>query len=487
MSDLAAALERLRRLRQDIQTDYESSPPGGLHHLVLVWEHRDPGAPEYRVPTQAVRNWQDFGLRNFARERHRYAGIAIYLDGAAQLLPGTRWLWHFFYGPPGLNKQWELLRDRLDAVYRCATEIVGEDTVFKTNDLVPNTCQVPLWSFALYTLGWDWRDHLNYEIEGQTHLGLLDAQGGHGTGGPPFADRAGFESWARGTDSRSLDTSWMMPSRDIRACTLELIDRILQFPLGNAEARAFVMRFENTENRRALGPCPRFASPVRTGSSITVDEIASYLTHVRRYHIRLVRLADYVERDDRTPEEMTRLFRLADDARSWPHRPDWTSELWSWGWLDFEIENFEIADATVGLWVAHSAAHPTYVSYARANIRRLEDAMGVLESQLKPPTIELTGKATEAARDSLELDKLVDKMLLIKPKSGNQINLVKYMWNRTSATCDDIKTNVHGNDDVSDEAVRANVSRANDLLAEAGSTISFGTGTDYVFKRIAPV
>lgn len=68
----------------------------------------------------------------------------------------------------------------------------------------------------------------------------------------------------------------------------------------------------------------------------------------------------------------------------------------------------------------------------------------------------------------------------------NRAALVEYMADRDSAKYSEIKREVHDNPYVTDDAVRANVSRTNDDLIELEAPFSFRVATGYVHKVISP-
>lgn len=64
--------------------------------------------------------------------------------------------------------------------------------------------------------------------------------------------------------------------------------------------------------------------------------------------------------------------------------------------------------------------------------------------------------------------------------------LVEYMADKSHASPDDIAFWVHGNAQVSPDAIRKNVERTNDFLAEIGSRLSFRFVSERVFREISP-
>jgi len=106
---------------------------------------------------------------------------------------------------------------------------------------------------------------------------------------------------------------------------------------------------------------------------------------------------------------------------------------------------------------------------------------------MTPP--ETNGRAPEAPDDRPELaaaavdhTDLADK--LRQDRKNYPAALVEFMANRQSAKFDDIKRHVHGDDDVSDEAVRKNVYKTRQALIELNSPLDFSTSGGYVFKAL---
>jgi hypothetical protein len=69
---------------------------------------------------------------------------------------------------------------------------------------------------------------------------------------------------------------------------------------------------------------------------------------------------------------------------------------------------------------------------------------------------------------------------------GKPAALVEFMERRDSATYDDVKCEVMGNEDVEDSAVRKLMSRTNKLLVALGSPLYFRVSAGLVFKGTRP-
>jgi len=73
-----------------------------------------------------------------------------------------------------------------------------------------------------------------------------------------------------------------------------------------------------------------------------------------------------------------------------------------------------------------------------------------------------------------------------KAKKRNSAMLVEYMADRTQATTGEVADRVHGDGNASLDAIRKNVERTNDFLAEIGSRLSFRFVSERVFREISP-
>jgi hypothetical protein len=84
----------------------------------------------------------------------------------------------------------------------------------------------------------------------------------------------------------------------------------------------------------------------------------------------------------------------------------------------------------------------------------------------------------------LDVEAWVDE--LRKQGHANPAALVAYMADKTKATVQDVGQHVHGDKDASDDAVRKNVARTNDLLTPLGSKLSFQFTRGHVYRYISP-
>ena len=85
------------------------------------------------------------------------------------------------------------------------------------------------------------------------------------------------------------------------------------------------------------------------------------------------------------------------------------------------------------------------------------------------------------------IDYAVLAIALRRTGQGHPAALVEYMQDRKDAPFGDVKHPVHGDKDVSDEAVRKNVCLTNRLLIELGSPLKFSTSCGLVCKSIRPL
>ena len=81
-------------------------------------------------------------------------------------------------------------------------------------------------------------------------------------------------------------------------------------------------------------------------------------------------------------------------------------------------------------------------------------------------------------------DALVGK--LRKNRARTQAALLEFMKSRQSAEFQDIALHVHGDDNASDRAIRANLKRTNEALGAEGLPIRFSVGAGFVFKEEKP-
>ena len=72
---------------------------------------------------------------------------------------------------------------------------------------------------------------------------------------------------------------------------------------------------------------------------------------------------------------------------------------------------------------------------------------------------------------------------LRKQGKSRQAELVEFMADRTVATIEEVAENVHSNVEAGDEAIRANVKRTNDSLAELGVIVLFRVACGRVFRE----
>ena len=96
------------------------------------------------------------------------------------------------------------------------------------------------------------------------------------------------------------------------------------------------------------------------------------------------------------------------------------------------------------------------------------------------------GKASDPPAPSLShrLNTLVRE--LRKNRARTQAALLEFMRDRDSASSEDIAEKVHGNDQTSEEAIRANVKRLNETLESESIPIRFRVGSGFVFKEEKP-
>ena len=90
-------------------------------------------------------------------------------------------------------------------------------------------------------------------------------------------------------------------------------------------------------------------------------------------------------------------------------------------------------------------------------------------------------KAPESKRPPPNVAKLVTA--LRKRGARTQASLVEYMSVRESAAIEEVAEHVHDNRETSDGAIRQNVKRTNESLAELESTIHFRVRAAYLFKE----
>jgi hypothetical protein len=96
-------------------------------------------------------------------------------------------------------------------------------------------------------------------------------------------------------------------------------------------------------------------------------------------------------------------------------------------------------------------------------------------------------RTPEGNQGSEPVAKLVHLLRKHRPRAGTQIALVEFMQERESAPFEEIAHHVHGNDETSGAAIRRNVSRTNETLAELKQSINFRTSGSHVIKRIDPL
>jgi hypothetical protein len=178
----------------------------------------------------------------------------------------------------------------------------------------------------------------------------------------------------------------------------------------------------------------------------------------------------------RALEELT---RIVDDLRSW-HVP---LVAWDLAALDRPLpdDQFNAPDEALVL-------------------SRLVELVAILKRALadKPSHAPASGSEGEHARDTPLLTQATDQPDTRSKSEGKsndpaselrrlrkpiQAALVEYMRNRDSATFDEIKFHVHGDEQVSDVAVRQNVFRTNESLGERKVPMRFSASSGFVYKE----
>jgi hypothetical protein len=82
------------------------------------------------------------------------------------------------------------------------------------------------------------------------------------------------------------------------------------------------------------------------------------------------------------------------------------------------------------------------------------------------------------------IDYVATAEVLRQDGHGNPAALVEYMADKTSACFETVKDRVHGNPDVTDEAVRKNCKTTTDLVRKLYPTLSYRTSAGKVFRKI---
>ena len=82
---------------------------------------------------------------------------------------------------------------------------------------------------------------------------------------------------------------------------------------------------------------------------------------------------------------------------------------------------------------------------------------------------------------------ITEKVRLAHPKARCVIALVEYMRNRDTAPFLDIACEVHNDEDTSQNAIRTNIKRVNEILDELQLPVRYETGGEYVIKRCDPL
>ena len=103
----------------------------------------------------------------------------------------------------------------------------------------------------------------------------------------------------------------------------------------------------------------------------------------------------------------------------------------------------------------------------------------------KPAAAPTSGTVTPIRPESL-VDYAALAEVLRRQNKGVAARLVEFMADKSSAPCEDVAREVHGDKDTSEQTVRMNARRTSDELAKMGSPVSFRVTTGWVFKDISP-
>lgn len=185
-------------------------------------------------------------------------------------------------------------------------------------------------------------------------------------------------------------------------------------------------------------------------------------------------------RDPRNLDELRKVYRLL--LREYGEcvvlRPDLDSPLPSVAGLKHLVQRLSYLDPQ---WRHDSLTDDVatlFEHYPETEASDLESA---------PPVSGTENPASAIRSHQHEVDPYDDLIVkLQKGKARTQVALLKFMRDRSRAELQDIAHHVHGDDQTSDAAIRANVKRTNESLESVSLPIKFRIGTGVVFKEELP-
>lgn len=238
-TETCLARDRVIRLRQGLR-DCLSDARGPLRHAIRLRNNEDLLSPGELEAWSRVAPPRDSG------------GQELVLLGSRDVPCNSlrRGLIHTFFGPAGHRGELDRFTGLAGEAFDAASDLLrcqGRDDELVTTGLMSREPRPDerayYWVHACYNLAWDNPGRLNYQVQGRS---LPDDKRLWTPGLPqaPFTDRGRFEEWGRpqGTDPRSPSglppgLYWLWLSQDVRHCSVEAIDLILDLAPAEPPAR----------------------------------------------------------------------------------------------------------------------------------------------------------------------------------------------------------------------------------------------------------